>query len=237
MEKKKVNNVKFDRDKQHKMKFLSKFIYVLAKIGRIVTVVGGVCILLAMAITPVLVNNLEIKDNNITMFNQKVTFEQGINETAIMVGGNKVGTITGDEMLYFNSATNELSKANVTKLFSFVELALLAAMTTVVLSYFALLHLEKLFNNIYNNETPFILENVTHIKKIAYFLIAIVITSFIYSLIAEVLFKNNLNINIDLTHLIYILIIFSLSYIFEYGYMLQKNSKATMYGEIVDESE
>lgn len=237
MEQKKNNNVKFDQDKQHKMKFLSKFIYILAKIGRICMIVGGVCLLLAMIITPVLVNNIDIKDNAMTIFGEKLTFEKGDTETSIMVGDTKVGTMTGDEMLFFNQATNELSKANVTRIFTFVEFALITAGAVLVLSYFALLHLEKLFRNIYHDETPFILDNVTHIKKIAYFLIAIIATSFVCSLIAELAFKNNLNIKIDLAHIIYILLIFSIAYIFEYGCILQKNSKATMYGEITEKSE
>ena len=41
-EKKKTNNVKFDKDKQKKMKFLSKFIYILAKIGRIITIIEAI---------------------------------------------------------------------------------------------------------------------------------------------------------------------------------------------------
>ena len=233
-EKKKTNNVKFDKDKQQKMKFLSKFIYILAKIGKVITIIAGVCILLAMAITPVLVGNISIKDNSITIFGEKVEYENHEDEIVISVKGVKVGSITGDDMPKFNLATNELDKINIPKLFSYVEFALVTSVAIMVLTYFILLYLEKLFRNIYNNETPFIIDNINYIKKIAYLLIAIVATSFVCDLISSAIFDFAISAKIDLTSLIYVLIIFSIAYIFEYGYELQKNSKATMYGEIED---
>ena len=231
-EKKKTNNVKFDKDKQQKMKFLSKFIYILAKIGKVITIIAGVCLLLAMAITPVLVGNISIKDNSITIFGEKVEYENHEDEIVISVKGVKVGSITGDDMVKFNLATNELDKINIPKLFSYVEFALVTSAAIMVLTYFILLYLEKLFRNIYNNETPFIIDNINYIKKIAYLLIAIFATSFVCDLISTAIFDYAISAKIDLTSLIYVLIIFSIAYIFEYGYELQKNSKATMYGEI-----
>ena len=231
-EKKKTNNVKFDKDKQQKMKFLSKFIYILAKIGKVITIIAGVCLLLAMAITPVLVGNISIKDNSITIFGEKVEYENHEDEIVISVKGVKVGSITGDDMVKFNLATNELDKINIPKLFSYVEFALVTSAAIMVLTYFILLYLEKLFRNIYNNETPFIIDNINYIKKIAYLLIAIFATSFVCDLISTAIFDYAISAKIDLTSLIYVLIILSIAYIFEYGYELQKNSKATMYSEV-----
>lgn len=232
IEKKKTNNVKFDKDKQKKMKFLSKFIYILAKIGKVITIIAGVCLLLAMAITPVLVGNISIKDNSITIFGEKVEYENHEDEIVISVKGVKVGSITGDDMVKFNLATNELDKINIPKLFSYVEFALVTSAAIMVLTYFILLYLEKLFRNIYNNETPFIIDNINYIKKIAYLLIAIFATSFVCDLISTAIFDYAISAKIDLTSLIYVLIILSIAYIFEYGYELQKNSKATMYSEV-----
>lgn len=232
IEKKKTNNVKFDKDKQKKMKFLSKFIYILAKIGKVITIIAGVCLLLAMAITPVLVGNISIKDNSITIFGEKVEYENHEDEIVISVKGVKVGSITGDDMTKFDLATGELEKINIPKLFSYVEFALVTSVALMVLTYFILLYLEKLFVNIYNDETPFTLDNINYIKKIAYLLIAIVATSFVCDLISTAIFDYAISAKIDLTSLIYVLIIFSIAYIFEYGYELQKNSKATMYSEV-----
>lgn len=232
MEKKKTNNVKFNKDKQQKMKFLSKFIYILAKIGKVITIIAGVCLLLAMAITPVLVGNISIKDNSITIFGEKVEYENYQDEIVISVKGIKVGSITGDDIAKFNLATSELEKINIPKLFSYVEFALVTSVAITALTYFILLYLEKLFVNIYNKETPFIIDNINYIKKIAHLLIAIVATSFVCDLISSAIFDFTISTKIDLTSLIYVLIIFSISYIFEYGYELQKNSKATMYSEV-----
>ena len=95
----------------------------------------------------------------------------------------------------------------------------------IILSY-----VEKLFNNIKNNNTPFTLDNVKFIKKISYLMIALImitpISEFIFNLVLRI---NGGDSPFELINILEILIIFSMSYIFEYGYEIQKESKARMY--------
>lgn len=44
--------------------------------------------------------------------------------------------------------------------------------------------------------------------------------------------SETLGIGFEMMDLIYILFLFSMSYIFEYGYMIQLDSKGKMYGEV-----
>ena len=78
--------------------------------------------------------------------------------------------------------------------------------------------------------TPFTLENVSHIKKMAIFMIIASLLPNIGGVIAELVLKQDLGIDFELFDLIYILFLFSMSYIFEYGYEIQLDSKGKIYG-------
>ena len=94
-------------------------------------------------------------------------------------------------------------------------------------------YVEKLFNNIKNNQTPFTLENVGFIKRISYLMIALIlitpISDAVFSIISGV--SNGGDSPFEIINVLEILIIFSMSYIFEYGYEIQKDSRGKMYSE------
>ena len=48
----------------------------------------------------------------------------------------------------------------------------------------------------------------------------------------ELILHRSLDINIEMYSILSILIIYTLSYIFEYGYEIQRDSKGKIYGEI-----
>ena len=94
-------------------------------------------------------------------------------------------------------------------------------------------YVEKLFNNIKNNQTPFTLENVGFIKRISYLMIALIIITPISNILFNVISTstNSGENSFGLIGILEILIIFSMSYIFEYGYEIQKDSKGKIYSE------
>lgn len=49
--------------------------------------------------------------------------------------------------------------------------------------------------------------------------------------IFEILLKKDLGVDFEMFSIIEILILFSIAYIFEYGYEIQLDSKGKMYGE------
>lgn len=103
----------------------------------------------------------------------------------------------------------------------------------IVIMIIILNYVEKLFNNIKNNQTPFTLENVGFIKKISYLMIALIfitpISDTLFSIISSV--SNGGENPFEIMNILEILIIFSMSYIFEYGYEIQKDSKGKIYSE------
>ena len=95
---------------------------------------------------------------------------------------------------------------------------------------FILQYVERLFNNIKENKTPFTLDNVNYIKRISYLMIALIMISPISNLlISTILSIEETGDYLDLIGILEILIIFSMSYIIEYGYEIQKDSKGKMY--------
>ena len=91
-------------------------------------------------------------------------------------------------------------------------------------------YVEKLFSNIKNNETPFTLDNVGYIKRISYLMIALIIITPVSGILFDLLLGlSSEGSSIELIGILEILIIFSMSYVFEYGYEIQKDSKGKMY--------
>jgi hypothetical protein len=95
----------------------------------------------------------------------------------------------------------------------------------------ALKHLEYLFININKGDTPFTLDNVNHIKKMSYLMIACLILSSIGQSLLDIPFNGAYIFNFNIINIVEILFLFSMSLIFEYGYELQLDSKGKIYGE------
>ena len=95
-------------------------------------------------------------------------------------------------------------------------------------------YLYKLFKNINECDTPFTMDNVTYIRKISLYVLLYIIVPYILGVLTQLIMGINLNAELELTSIVLGLIIFSISYIFEYGYQIQLDSKGKIYG---DESE
>ena len=219
--------VKFNEKKQKEVKTLSNVISLIGKIGAIVLKVAIPFIILAMILVPYIINNVEIKNNEIGFKteNIKIIDENKIEIHDIIVGEFDIEDEDYDVIEMFNNNSNE-------KIIGYIEAGLVFLLVDIIIMIFILSCIEKLFNNIKNNNTPFTLDNVTFIKKISYLMIALIIITPISGVIFNSLLGlSDGNSPFELMSILEILIIFSMSYIFEYGYEMQKDSKARMYNE------
>ena len=206
----KMNVVKFKKEKQKKMKGISKAIYFFARIGKVCSIIGIIGVIILMLAIPQIIHNVKVDNNQVTVFGGMVEFQ----DTATALKASEI----------FN---NNSVFANI----MFSEVVALSIIVTLILLMMALMKLEKIFINIYNGDTPFTLENIDCIKKIAIFMILMIIIPTISGYIAQLALGVYLDVEFEIVDLIYILIIFSISYIFEYGYEIQLDSKGKMYGE------
>ncbi len=227
----KMSIVKFKKEKQNKVKGLSKAIYVIARIGRILSIVGIICTIATMIAIPFISSNVKVKDNEIELYGEKVRYEYQDDDLIFKYNNQEKILEREEEKLAIKETLNKIENGNMPLLVGFIETAFTFLIVTLVLFIIILKHLEKLFINIHNGETPFTIENVKHIKKMAMFMILVIIIPNIAGVIAEKIIGENLGIGFELFDLIYILFLFSMSYIFEYGYEIQLDSKGKMYGD------
>ena len=222
-----MNVVKFNEQKQKKVKTLSNIISLISKISGIILKVAIPFVLLAMILLPYLISNVEIKDNEISFKNEKITL---IDDNTIAINNTMILSI--DEEISKSDIINIFNNNSKTKIISYTEIAFIFLIIDLIIMIIILNYIEKLFNNIKNNNTPFTLDNVNYIKRISYLMILLILIT----PISGNIFNNILNITkdnggIDITSILMILIQFCMSYIFEYGYEIQKDSKGKIYNK------
>lgn len=229
----KVNEVKFNEEKQSRLKFFSKFVYILAKIGMVLAIIGGVALLIAAICAPVIAKNVKAEDNNLTVFGEKVHYVHEGNDIILKYNEIEMGKLTGEEANEFDEAVSEFSEVNTPKIFAVVEFYLVVAMAMCVLLYKILSNVNKLFINIYNEDTPFKKGNVDLLRKITHLVIILAVGPYLCGLIGQILLRSRMiNFNLDLSDLFFVLVLFTVTYIFEYGYEIQKDTNAKIYGDV-----
>ena len=222
-----MNVVKFNEKKQKQVKALSNTIRIIGKIGGIVLKIAIPFILIAMLIIPYIINNVEVEE-------QKITFKT-----------DNIKVIDDNKLEMFNVMQLELNKDiadtelidifnnnSKVEIIGYLEITLVFILINVIIVIIMLNYVEKLFGNIKDENTPFSLQNVDWIKRIAYLMIALIIIN----PLPNVLFASKLGLTensayFDLISVLEILIIFSMVYIFEYGYEIQKDSNGKMYSQ------
>ena len=220
----KMNVVKLKKEKQEKVKGLSKAIYTIAQIGKVFASIALVIVSIGIILVPILAYNVEIRtDNTIEIFGTEYEY-QTIEEEIILKYDNKEVVIgLADENIDMDAILETISSSSKLTIIVVGELLMICSLVVGIFIYNMMKHLKCLFVNIHNGETPFTRENVKTIKKIAIYMIATIILPSVE--------ESHITIGIDLFEVLYILLLFCLSYIFEYGYEIQLDSKGKMYGE------
>lgn len=228
----KMNVVKFKKEQQRKMKLLSKAIYILARIGKIALIIGMTCVAFTMVSIPFISMNIEVKDNHvIEIFGEEIEYQRNDGEIEIIHNNEKKVIRNSNDKAAMNNMIDWLENHSLVTLVIFIEIAFMFLIITLSLLYLTFKNLESLFMNIHNGETPFTMENVLHIKKMATFMVATIIVPNIIGIFVQMVIGEDLEIGFEVFDFIYILFLISMAYIFEYGYQIQLDSNGTMYGE------
>ena len=232
----KMSVVKFKEEKQNKVKGLSKAISIIAIIGRIICYVGLFFIATAMILAPIAIKNTNVKDNKIVFTgpsDSSITLEENEDkEGSVLIIKHNGATIVEEKNQYsIMIIKTALQNNNKTKLIVLSETALAFTIINLVLVSIVLLYLERLFKNISSGDTPFTMDNVRYIKKMAYLMIAVIVLPSGGGLLAQFITGMDLDLDFEMFNVIEILFLFSLAYIFEYGYLIQLDSKGKMYGD------
>ena len=228
----KMSVVKFKKDKQKKVKVLSKIVFVIAKVSRIVMYVAIPLLLITMFISPYFINRVDVKDNKIVLVEKDDNIIVTDNEDGLVIKLNNEVILKEENLVKLDTIKKVISNNSKPMLITYVESGFTFLIISIVLMIMFLKHLEDLFKNINEGDTPFTLDNVKHIKKMAYFMIALIIIPSFSGIIFELILKSDLDVDFEMFNLFEILFLFVLAYIFEYGYEIQLDSKGRMYGDI-----
>lgn len=199
--------VKFKKEKQIKVKLISKIIYIMANIINKIFI--GVAVLISIMILAL----------------PFIGKSARISGTDLLISNIKVASIT----TYGELAYEYINNHSFDEIIFHAEILLVGSLISIVCIAKVFENLYKLFFNIHNGDTPFTLDNINRIKKISFFIIFYIVFSFIYGVMCSILMELNLGAELELTDIVYALIIYSISFIFEYGYELQIDSKGKMY--------
>lgn len=212
------------KEQQSKMKGISKFISLVAKIVRIICLVCLPVIIISMLFFPYLINKIDIKDNEISIKgNDNISLVEEQDKIVLKING--ITLFDESKELINNHIINVLNNNSKTLIIGYIEVAFLTLLITVYLISLILKHLNNLFKNLYLGETPFTLENVNHIKKMAWLMIVAIILPTIGGMIFNNLLTAETNIDFELFDIVEILFLFSLSYVFEYGRLIEIENK------------
>ena len=217
--------VKFNDEKQSQVKRVCNVIETIGKIGGIVLRVAIPFLVLAMVLIPYIVNNIDIVNDEITfktddikLINDKDFEIYGI----VMIGLDEETSIEDIVEVFKNNSKKEIV--------SYLEVGMIFLLVDLKIMIIILKYVERLFSNIKNNDTPFTIDNVGYIKRISYLMIVLIIITPVSGILFDSLLGlSNDGVSIELIGILEILIIFSMSYIFEYGVEIQKDSKGKMY--------
>ena len=184
------------------------------------------------------ISNIELKDNTITFKGARI--DDKITITEEKVNGGITLKLKAKDVLIIDEKDqdtifqmkNILENHSKGQIIAFLELGFGYLIICLVLYKMTLSRLEKLFVNINQGDTPFTIQNIKYIKEMAKLMIIALVLPSGGGVIFERIIGTNLGVDFELFDVIQILFLFGVSYIFEYGYELQQDTKAKMYGEV-----
>ena len=209
----KMSVVKFNKEKQNKLKIVSKTISIFSKILQVITIIISAVMIMSMLFIPSVINNTNV-DNG-----------------SIIVADKNVMEFNLDQMTT-NTIVNVFEEHSKLEIILYTEIIMICLTISVMIISFAMLYLAKLFDSISKGETPFTLENLKNIKRVAILFISYLIFPDVSGTLFQWITKIDMNIDYEITKIFYVLIIICIYYIFDYGHQIQLDSKGKIYGEV-----
>ncbi len=209
----KMSVVKFNKEKQKKLKIVSKTISICSRILQVITIIISAVMIMSMLFIPSIINNAYVNNESIIIADKNI-MEFNLDEMT-------TNTIV--------SVFNEHSKLEIVL---YAEIIMICLIISIMIISFAMLYLAKLFDSISKGDTPFTLENLKNIKRVAILFIAYLIFPDVSGTLFQWITKIDMNIDYEITKIFYVLIIICIYYIFDYGHQIQLDSNGKIYGEV-----
>lgn len=209
----KMSVVKFNKEKQNKLKIVSKTISIFSKMLQVITIIISAVMIMSMLFIPSVINNTNV------------------DKGSIIVADKNVMEFNLDQMTT-NTIVNVFEEHSKLEIILYTEIIMICLTISVMIISFAMLYLAKLFDSISKGDTPFTLENLKNIKRVAILFISYLIFPDVSGTLFQWITKIDMNIDYEITKIFYVLIIICIYYIFDYGHQIQLDSKGKIYGEV-----
>lgn len=209
----KMSVVKFNKEKQNKLKIVSKTISIFSKMLQVITIIISAVMIMSMLFIPSVINNTNV-DNG-----------------SIIVADKNVMEFNLDQMTT-NTIVNVFEEHSKLEIILYTDIIMICLTISVMIISFAMLYLAKLFDSISKGDTPFTLENLKNIKRVAILFISYLIFPDVSGTLFQWITKIDMNIDYEITKIFYVLIIICIYIIFDYGHQIQLDSKGKIYGEV-----
>lgn len=224
-----MEELKLNEKEQKGLKGLSKAVSVFAKIFKVLGIiasVGGVIMLISLM---VLITNTKFDTTNRSVKLMDKTYTYKITDNVLTIDE------VDPEDFSLELTPSQLSQieefvnvSNVTKI-GFVILLSATVISSGIFLFLTFKYVDRLFVNIHDNDTPFIMENVLHIRKIVFYLMLLLVVPYLIGLLIELIFNLDFNVDFNLMYVVYIMILVCAAHIFKYGCLLQSKSKEKIY--------
>ena len=209
----KMSVVKFNKEKQKKLKIVSKTISICSRILQVITIIISAVMIMSMLFIPSIINNAYV------------------NNESIIIADKNIMEFNLDEMTT-NTIVNVFNEHSKLEIVLYAEIIMICLIISIMIISFAMLYLAKLFDSISKGDTPFTLENLKNIKRVAILFIAYLIFPDVSGTLFQWITKIDMNIDYEITKIFYVLIIICIYYIFDYGHQIQLDSNGRIYGEV-----
>lgn len=226
-----------EKKDQKRLKGISKFLYVIAKILKVFAIIGIVGIAIAMICIPIISANIKTEKkenaNIIKVFDNDIYYRRGEHNFEIFKlddNGNEIEKTeikTQGDINTLNEVFDYLEKNDYTKITIYAEIVLALVIVALVIEIKIVNKVYDFFKNIYDKTTPFTEENVDLLNEIAKLSIIEFIVGIVISFVSA-LFINR-GTTIPMTNIFTIVVLYAFIYIFKYGYKLQKETKGKIY--------
>ena len=202
-------------------KTISKILRIIMTIFKGLTYVGILLMALFIVLTPVLFNNIKIdnKTQSISLGEEEVTYELANNRFSLAHNNDELVSIKLDSKNAVK--VNKLIHQEKKYYILVTEYILITVVILLTLGMFILKELEALFGNI-EKETPFTKENVNIIQEVAKYIIILEVVTYLLMFFLQIIIGLDLSIRFNISIIIYILMIYLLAYIFDYGIKKEK---------------
>lgn len=228
-----------EKQDQKRLKGISKFLYVVAKILKVFAIIGIVGIALVMLCIPIISSNIKTEKkenaNVIKVFDNDIYYRRGEHNFEIFKlddNGNeteKTEIKTQGDINTLNEVFDYLEKNDYTKITVYAEIVLALVIVALVIEIKILNKVQDFFKNIYFKTTPFTEENVDLLEGIAKLSIIEFVIGGVISIVSAIFI--NRGTTVPMTSIFTIVVLYAFVYIFKYGYKLQKETKGKIYSE------